>query len=109
MDFRSEHVTADNGAQVELAAVIHNGHEFTHLGSVIDESAGLLIGYPSKDEKHLLTWDGKPICPLNRVSSRRQRCFHFFVAIVAYSCEYNGRHYTGRNQGSGMLLRLRAR
>lgn len=111
MDFKSEHVTNDNGAKLELATVIHEGREYTHFGSIVDENRGLIIGYPSKDEKSLLTWDGQVICPLRRISSWKSRIpsSYFFVDMTAYSCEYGKRKYSGRGQGAETILRLRAR
>jgi hypothetical protein len=114
MDYRSEHVTADCGAKLELATVIHEGREFTALGAIIDEKQGFIFGYVSRDETELRTWDGQAICPLRRVSSWESRVMSrtglvTFTKMFAYACRFNGRHYTGRGQGSGMCLRLRSR
>lgn len=114
MDCRSEHVTADCGAKLELATIIHEGREFTNLGSIIDEKNGFIFGYVSRDEAELHTWDGQVICSLRRVSSWESRVMSSrglvtYTKMFAYACHFNGRRYTGRGQGSGMCLRLRSR
>lgn len=123
MEHKSEHLTANNGATVEVATVIFEGREFTNLGSVVDEARGLLVGYPVErkdpapgESRYVLqTFDGKPIAPVTLVSKWRQRVAFggFGFDVYAWRAEYNGRTYSGRNAGNfagpNMILRLRAR
>jgi hypothetical protein len=105
MQYRSETKQADNGAQVEIGTVIHEGREYSAMGSIIDEACGVIVGYVSKDELALRTWGGEQICELRVVS----RFKAFGNPVTAYRCIYNGRRYSGRGSGPQMVLRLRAR
>lgn len=99
--------TARNGARVETGTLEFGGQEFSALGSVVDEEAGLLIGYPNGAA--LQTWDGKPVegVRLEIVSSWPVRSWQA-PRRYAYRVMYKGRAYHGRGFGDGMLLRLRA-
>ncbi len=47
MQTKSETVTADNGAKVEVATVTFQGRDFTALGSCVDEASGRISAYVS--------------------------------------------------------------
>lgn len=49
METRVEVATAANGATVEVATIIHNGHEFTNCGAIIDLAAGYVGAYVHED------------------------------------------------------------
>jgi hypothetical protein len=116
MTFRSETHTADNGATVETGTVEVSGRAFTALGSVVDPARGLIVGYvrevkdPSRAlgvRFELTTWQGALIAPLKLVRTFESygvaRC-----RMRAWSATIDGRVYSGRNSGAGMLVRMRA-
>ena len=124
MDFKSETHVAPNGARIEVATVTHEGHEFTNLGSIVDPSSGVIVGYPHKvsdgagigtigrgPQYELRTWEGKTIAPLTRVRSFRSYGIAS-TTLTAWRMTYEGRVYSGRNGGFfgdvGALLRMRA-
>lgn len=98
-------------AKVELATFSHEGRDFTAVGSVVDPGAGFLQGYVSSDGRTLMRWDGSVICPLKEVSRFRIPCPNWpkGTEIRAYRAVVDGRTYSGRGSGPGMLLRLRSR
>lgn len=103
--FKSE--TFTNGATVEVGTVTHDGREFAALGSVIDETRGVIVGYPKGDK--LQSWDGKDIPGVVlRVTSSWPVQSYLGSTMYAYSATYKGRRYHGRGFGDGMSLSLRA-
>lgn len=116
-EFRSEIGSAPNGARVEIATITHEGRDFTALGSVVDHARGFVVGYVTRDEHgpnpstyRLTTWEGTTIAPLRLVNTWEQ--YGFYGARVrhfAWRAVIDGRTYSGRNSGPGMLLRMRAR
>jgi hypothetical protein len=55
MDTRVVNATDTKGNRVELATIIHDGHEFTALGAILDpERPSLYCGNNGK----LTTWEG---------------------------------------------------
>lgn len=104
-------------ASVERGVWIHQGQRFEALGSVVDTARGLVVGYPKEADGGpsyftLRTWNGAQICPL--VCVRRARLTHiagrYVGPIVMYywRATIDGVRYSGRNQGTGLVLRLRA-
>ena len=105
--FRSE-VVQENGARIEYATVIHDGQEFTNLGSVITDR--FISGYVKKIDGvyHLTTWNGEPIMRLVISSQWKQLTWAGYrVQMYSFSGEYNGHVWAGRNQGEGILIRMR--
>jgi hypothetical protein len=49
MDTRIETLTADNGATLELATIIHEGHEYTAHGAILDFDQGYVVAYVDED------------------------------------------------------------
>lgn len=112
----SSHTVSHGNATVEVATVTFNGRSFTAGGSVVNETDGLIVGYPVtvKDPKPgehkyvLQTFDGKVMAPATLVSRWKQRGFGGVrFDVYAWRIKYNDRWYSGRNAGDGMLLRLR--
>lgn len=95
---------ADNGARVEVATFTHEGRSFAALGSVLDEDSGVIVGYPNDAGTMLMTWDGRPLFPIRQTGKMRG---FYRSTILCWGGTYNGRYYSGRNAGSGMLLTLR--
>jgi hypothetical protein len=107
MKARNEIVTAKSGAQVEIGTIELGGREFSALGSVIDESSGVIVGYPTLPDDRgyvLTTWDGKTIGKLTITGYARG--FHR-TPLTCWALTHNGRRYHGRNAGTLMVLRLR--
>lgn len=105
MDSRVEVASTETGAKVEIATVLHDGKEFTAMGSVVDHKAGRVTGYPKGNV--LQTWDGKPIGTCTVTSTWRLRVFAGPLTMRQYHATVDGIHYTGRGQGDGMCLNLR--
>jgi hypothetical protein len=110
LQFRVEHQKAANGADVEVATLIHDGREFTNLGAVIDEAQGYIACYITRREDgryDLTNFEGKVIAPVKLVSSYKRWVFgHSRVEMFSWRATYNGKTYSGRNAGPGMLVRL---
>ena len=101
------------GATVEIGVFTHEGREFAALGSVLDETRGMVCAYASgvPGAYTLQTWGGEVIAPLTLVKTWRQSgCFGGFpVRIYAWRAEIKGVTYSGRNAGPQVFLRLRAK
>jgi hypothetical protein len=65
-------------------------------------------GYVKGYRIELRTWDGERICDLRVVSTWPLRGSAWSNSMTAYATSYEGRNYSGRGCGEGMLLRLRA-
>ena len=111
-DSRSEMHVQPDGARVEVGVFVHEGREFSALGSCVDESRGVICAYASgiPGAYKLTTWGGETIAPLTLVRTWKQYgCFGGFpCTIYAWSCTVNGRKYSGRNAGPQIFLRMRA-
>lgn len=112
MKATSKAVVASNGAMVEVATVHFEGKPFTALGAVVDESRGVIVGYPTargpydRTQYVLQTWNGEPIAELTVTGHARG--FHG-SKLICWALTLNGRRYIGRNAGLRMVLTLRAR
>ncbi len=101
-------------ATVEIGAMIHNGQRFEALGSVVDFERGILVGYPAQIHTDrppfyaLQTWDGQRIHGMVLVRKAWRYCFGRKVEIYYWRALIDGRRYSGRNSGLGMVLTLRA-
>lgn len=114
MKSKSEMVTMVTGAKVEVATITMLGRDYTATGSVIAEDAGVIVGYPycvgfypfKGFEYELLTWSGDKIGALEKTG--KARGFHG-SEITCWAMTYGGKRYSGRNAGTGMVLRLRTK
>jgi hypothetical protein len=111
---KSEIHVATNGARVEVGTYTHEGRDFAALGSVVDEARGILCAYVTRreDGSHVLsTWGGETLAPLVKTGTwlNRNTFGGFPVRMFAWRCTYQGRSYSGRNAGDGMLLRMRTK
>lgn len=111
MKATSKAVVASNGAMVEVATVHFEGKPFTAMGAMVDESRGVIVGYPGlqcpgRSQYTLRTWNGERIAELTVTGSSRG---FYGSRLTCWALTLNGRRYTGRNSGLGMVLRLRAR
>ena len=109
MQSKASSVTLQNGAIVETGTIVHNGHEFSATGAVIDTSNGILMGYPKHGNGNgvpnvLRTWAGQTIAELEITG--HSRGFHG-VKLTHYACDYQGHRYSGKGSGEGMSLVLR--
>lgn len=105
METRSEHHMTDNGARVEVGVFVHEGREFSALGSVRDDAAGYICGYP--ENGRLMTWDGQDMgIALKVVSTWRTPRSFFSPTQSAYRAWSGNVKYHGRGAGDGSLLRL---
>ena len=99
----------------EVGTFEHEGRSFSAGGAFYDPERGLLMGYPMElsgsslalHRWELRQWDGTVITPLRMV--RRFRGGFGRTTMYAWSATYDGRVYSGRNAGPGMLLRMRAK
>lgn len=118
METRVEHVTAGNGAAVEVATIVHEGRDFTALGAVMDLERGIVSAYvseakypkPGESRYNLTGWaeDSEAIAPLTLRGSWKQGGFGGARnTIYAWSCVIDGRVYSGRNSGPCMLIHMR--
>lgn len=112
MEFRTEIVPQANGAKVEVSTMIHEGREFTAMGSVIDHANGRVTGYVrvTKDGPQLVTFTGEVIAKLSVVSRWTQpgRWTHkgFYVSpikMASYRAIIEGRTYHGRCGAADLL------
>lgn len=108
IESRVDTLTATNGAQIEVGTITHEGRDFAAMGSVIDESQGVIVGYP--EGSTLKTWNGQVIDGLRLFVTSSWRTPRSYVGdrMYSYRATYKGRRYHGRGYGDGMLLRLRA-
>jgi hypothetical protein len=104
-DSRSTWVEKD-GARTELGTFVHEGREFTSLGAMV--TATHAAGYPKIPERSvtgtLLGWDGTILGSCRITASWKVESF---IGSRMYQIEatIDGRTYTGRGFGSGMLWR----
>lgn len=105
LSFAVEHMVATNGAHVEVATLTHNGHNFTNLGSIVDHSRGVVVGYVGKGNT-LTTFDGKQLGTVREVSKWRTPNSFMSSHMHAYRAVIDGKRYHGRGCGEGMILRL---
>lgn len=106
IQFRTEWTApSETGAQAEVATVIANGREHTALGAVIDEAAGILVGYVKRAGQgfELTSFEGETIALLILTGSWRHG---MGGTMQSFRCTFRGQTYTGRGQGAGMLLKL---
>jgi hypothetical protein len=111
---KSEIHVATNGARVEVGTFTFEGRDFAALGSVVDESRGILCAYVTRreDGSHVLTtWGGETLAPVAKTGEwlNRNVWGGFPVRMFAWSAVYQGRTYSGRNSGEGMFVRMRTR
>lgn len=108
MKARCDVTTAPNGAVVEVGTVELGDREFSALGAVIDEANGIIVGYPALPDNRsyvLQNWCGADIAPLRITGYARG--FHR-TPLTCWALDYNGRRYSGRNSGTGVVLTMRA-
>ena len=105
MEKKTQWQTGPNGERVELGTLTHEGREFTNMGAVITETHA--AGYLSSDMKAIHSWEGEVIGSARVVSSwpmprswQSDRQYQVVATI-------DGRTYTGRTMGAGMLWRGR--
>lgn len=107
IDFKSVWTKAGNGADIELATVVHEGKEFTNLGSIVDKENGYVVGYCSSDMKEVGTWDGKRLGTLRIVSKWPTPTSWQSSHRYAVEATIDGEKYSGRTCGGSMIVRLR--
>ncbi len=90
-------------AKVEVGTFTHQGVKYSALGSIVDHDAGRIIGYPSRDNRTLMTWDGRTLGTLKVTG---YAC-GFHCKLTCYRAAVDGLNYHGRGLGEGMILRLR--
>lgn len=93
----------------ETGVFEHEGKTYEAGGGFYDKEHGVLAGYPKRtsDGWVLTTWNGKTITSLTLKSTFRGGFGR--TKMYAWSAQYDGRHFTGRNSGEGMVVFLRAR
>lgn len=105
------------GSHHETGIFEHQGRKFSAGGSVIDTRRGLVSGYPKliaesaeRGARYALqSWGGRIIAPLRLTGTFKTPGFGGFKnKIWAWQTIIEGRVYSGRNSGPGMLLRMRA-
>lgn len=108
---RNNVVDPRNGAVVgfaEVATITHNGRDFTSGGAYIDPDRA--IGYPKFESDHIgasgvmQSWNGDTLGTASITSSWRINS-HWAPRMFQIECVIDGRTYTGRGMGSGMIWR----
>lgn len=89
LDTRMETITADNGATIVLATIVHDGHEFTAGGGSVDLDNGHVYAYVDdrRTRGKLTLWNGETIGQWTLVSTWgvcRQRECYTMRAITAH-------------------------
>lgn len=104
--------------RVEIGTIEHSGRKFSALGSVVDTARGRVSGYVGSGTvpgygshvRPLTSWDGKTrigvIWPKSSWSTPRSP---FSSKMYAYEAEIDGRRYSGRGMGEGMVVHLKRR
>ena len=109
--FRSEMLSAPDGAKVELATVTHEGKDFVATGAYFSSDRSKIVGDPCVTDGiyTLETWGGVTIAPLaHRGTWTNARGFGgTYAKIWAWAMVIDGVRYSGRNGGPGMLLCMR--
>lgn len=107
------HILA-SGATVEVGTITHEGRTFKAGGSCIDMERGRIFAYvkqvgfhknPALASYELTSWGGDPIMPLQLTGTATG--FHG-SKLYCFSGTLNGRKWSGRGQGAGMYLTMRA-
>lgn len=110
--FKSETLTAPNGATIETGTVTLQGRDFSATGAIVDTANGRIDAYASVGAPgvySLTTWEGVAIAPLRMVRRWKQWGFGGVrTEIWAWSATIDGTVYSGRNGGPGMHVRMRA-
>jgi hypothetical protein len=117
---RSEHLTADNGARVEVGTIVApNGREHSAQGSIVDHDHGIVCGYVNARGVvplgrstvgrtwDLTTWDGATIGTVEVVSVWSNPRGIFSAHVYAFRATIDGKRYHGRGGGPGLFVRLR--
>lgn len=115
MDSKSEHKIADNGAQIEVGTVTHEGRDFANLGSVVDHANGFVFGFVGRETppghhdtvRTLTTWDGKKVLGAIWPTSSWPVRSHIGSRMYAFRARVDGIMYQGRGLGEGMSVKLR--
>jgi hypothetical protein len=105
LETRVETKVGPKGEVIEIATVTFEGKDFTAMGSYTDEERGILHAYICgiPGAYTLQTFGGVTLAPAKLVC-----CFGGFpVKMYAWRAVFNGRIYSGRNSGPGMLVRMR--
>jgi len=92
--------------RAEVGIFAHEGHEYSAGGAYV--SPEIAAGYPDLEAGTLKAWDGTVIGAARSVASWPIRSW-IGSHMHQVECVVEGRTYTGRGFGSGMLWRGRAK
>jgi hypothetical protein len=122
METKIENVVADNGAEIEVGALVFEGKEFTNLGSVIDMERGIISAYigvsVERDDEGVAylpgklwlvsTFAGEKIA-LARLTSKSRRIYTAwgFHQLEYYSMKFGGFRWHGKKSDAYNLIRFR--
>ena len=93
--------TEQHGA-IEVGIVVHEGREFSALGSVIDGER--IAAYLGKDGQ-LTKWNGEVLGTYRITRTWRTPRSYVSSTMHQVYATVNGKTYTGRSAGEGMLFR----
>lgn len=97
MDSRSEY-----HGNVEVGTVIHEGHEYSAMGSVVSDSH--CVGYLGKNSR-LTDWNGAVIGTYRITSTWPTPRSYVSGTMNQVYATVSGRTYQGRSAGEGMVFR----
>jgi hypothetical protein len=107
--------TTSAGATVEVGTVTHNGRSYSAMGSMVDTSRGIVVGYvhdrgQARTPRYTLTtWEGGHIADLSLTGAWMGRTPRGDrVRMYGWAATIGGRVYSGRNSGAAMVVRLKA-